>query len=111
MSRQTRQTRRRQPRRASKTEAPKKPQAKKTAGRVAEVKVYRPTHVPPELMGAWTGAAQQCARTGSLFKKVRTASGTRKAVNYTAINRTYRRVLAQYIDLSEQADAADAAAK
>jgi len=93
-------TRKRKPRRA----APKKSETSRTA----TVKVHRPTHVPKELMGAWTGAAQQCARTGSLLKTVRTANGDRKAVNYANVNRTYRRILASYIDLSEQADAADA---
>jgi len=93
------QTRKRKPRRAA---------PKKSESRTATVKVHRPTHVPKELMAAWTGAAQQCARTGSLLKKVRTANGDRKVVNYANVNRTYRRILASYIDLSEQADAADA---
>lgn len=65
--------------------------AQSTRGRVrvANVKIYRPTHVPKELHGVWHGAAEFLAKRGRLL----TASGK---VNYPAINRAYQISLSTY---------------
>lgn len=61
--------------------------------RVASVKVYRPTHVPPDLLPVWNGAAQHLAKQNKLV----TASGK---VNYDAVNKQYQRLLGVYSRIS-----------
>lgn len=75
------------------------------ANKAASVKVYRPTHVPQEMMAVWTAAAERCASKGKLLRTVRVASGDTKAVvDYEAINRDYRRILMACIDSAEKAE-------
>lgn len=78
------------------------------AGKTASVKVYRPAHVPTELLSVWTAAAQRCASKGNLLKPVRVASGeVKSAVDYEAVNRSYKRILTACIDLAEKAEEED----
>jgi hypothetical protein len=86
---------------------------RKTSGvRKATVTVHRPAHVPAELMSIWTAAAQRVANQNRLLKLVRTASGAKqRRIDYVAVNRTYRRILAAYIDQAEKAEEATTASE
>jgi hypothetical protein len=57
--------------------------------RVANVRVYKPSHVPTALHPVWHGAAVHLAKQGRLL----TASGK---VNYPAVNQVYQKALAAY---------------
>jgi tripartite-type tricarboxylate transporter receptor subunit TctC len=67
------------------------------------IKIQRPAHVPVELKEVWRAAAQKVATAGKLKTNIKTASGSQEAINYAEVNRTYKRILAKYIDLAEQA--------
>lgn len=67
------------------------------------IKIERPSHVPLELYPVWKAAAKKVASAGKVLTKVRTASGEKQVVNYGLINSTYKRILAKYIDIAEQA--------
>lgn len=74
------------------------------APRTATVNVHYPKHVPVELRPIWDAAARRTAKAGKLLRKVRTASGeVKNAVDYYAVNDTYRRILAAYANIATEA--------
>lgn len=56
------------------------------ASRTASVKVYRPTHVPKEMMPSWVAAAQHLNQRGRLLNASR-------QVDYPAVNKVYQSLL------------------